>query len=69
MSRNIRDAVDLAEAQQELTAAAVQTLEGWGYSREFPVERWVRDAELEETVEGTSDIQRLVISRRLTRSA
>ncbi len=49
--------------------AAVMTHGGWGYSREYPVERWVRDAKLEEIEEGTSDIQRLVISRRLTGSA
>jgi alkylation response protein AidB-like acyl-CoA dehydrogenase len=45
--------------------AAVQTLGGWGYSREYPVEKWMRDAKLEEIEEGTSDIQRLVISRAL----
>lgn len=49
------------------TWAALQTLGGWGYSREHPVEKWVRDARLEEIEEGTSDIQRLVISRRLLR--
>lgn len=49
-----------------VAAAAVQTHGGWGYSREFPVERWMRDAKLEEIEEGTSDIQRLIISRRLT---
>jgi alkylation response protein AidB-like acyl-CoA dehydrogenase len=47
------------------THAAVQTLGGYGYSREYPVERWMRDAKLEEIEEGTSDIQRLVISRGL----
>ena len=47
--------------------AAVQTLGGWGYSREYPVEKWMRDAKLEEIEEGTSDIQRLVISRDLLR--
>lgn len=45
--------------------AALQIHGGWGYSREFPLERWVRDAKLEEIEEGTSDIQRLIISRRL----
>jgi alkylation response protein AidB-like acyl-CoA dehydrogenase len=45
--------------------AAVQTLGGWGYSREYPVEKWMRDAKLEEIEEGTSDIQRVIISRRL----
>ena len=49
------------------TWAAVQTLGGWGYSREYPVEKWMRDAKLEEIEEGTSDIQRLIISRRLLR--
>ncbi|SMD24278.1 acyl-CoA dehydrogenase family protein [Kibdelosporangium aridum] len=50
------------------TWAAVQTLGGWGYSQEFLAEKWLRDAKLEEIEEGTSDIQRLVISRRLARS-
>lgn len=45
--------------------AAMQTLGGWGYSREFLVEKWLRDAKLEEIEEGTSDIQRLIISRSL----
>lgn len=45
--------------------AAVQTLGGWGYSREFLAEKWMRDAKLEEIEEGTSDIQRLVIARGL----
>ena len=49
------------------TWAAVQTLGGWGYSREYPVQKWMRDAKLEEIEEGTSDIQRLVISRALLR--
>ncbi|MBO3748035.1 acyl-CoA dehydrogenase family protein [Streptosporangiaceae bacterium NEAU-GS5] len=48
--------------------AAVQTHGGWGYSREFLVEKWMRDAKLEEIEEGTSDIQRLIISRSLIRS-
>jgi len=49
------------------TWAAVQTLGGWGYSQEFLVEKWMRDAKLEEIEEGTSDIQRLVISRALAK--
>jgi alkylation response protein AidB-like acyl-CoA dehydrogenase len=43
--------------------AAVQTFGGYGYSREFPVERLLRDAKLEEIWEGTSDIQRLIVAR------
>jgi acyl-CoA dehydrogenase len=50
------------------TWATVQTLGGWGYSQEFLAEKWMRDAKLEEIEEGTSDIQRLVISRRLART-
>jgi acyl-CoA dehydrogenase len=48
--------------------AALQTLGGWGYSREYPVEKWMRDAKLEEIEEGTSDIQRMVIARGLLRA-
>jgi alkylation response protein AidB-like acyl-CoA dehydrogenase len=54
-----------SEAAMWCTWAAVQTLGGWGYSREYPVEKWMRDAKLEEIEEGTSDIQRVVISRKL----
>jgi alkylation response protein AidB-like acyl-CoA dehydrogenase len=49
--------------------AALQTHGGWGYSREYFPEKWLRDAKLEELEEGTSDIQRLIISRSLTQSA
>ncbi|MEV3853669.1 acyl-CoA dehydrogenase family protein [Streptomyces sp. NPDC050095] len=54
-----------SETAAYCTWAAVQTLGGWGYSREFPVEQWMRDARLEEIEEGTSDIMRLIISRSL----
>ena len=57
-----------SETAMWCTWAAVQTLGGWGYSREYPVEKWMRDAKLEEIEEGTSDIQRLIISRRLLQS-
>jgi acyl-CoA dehydrogenase len=56
-----------SETAMWCTWAAVQTLGGWGYSREYPVEKWMRDAKLEEIEEGTSDIQRLIISRNLLR--
>ena len=46
-----------------VTNAALSIHGGWGYSREFLLEKWVRDAKLEELEEGTSDIQRLIISR------
>jgi acyl-CoA dehydrogenase len=54
-----------SETSMFVTHAAVQTLGGWGYSREYPVEQWMRDAKLEEIEEGTSDIMKLVISRTL----
>jgi alkylation response protein AidB-like acyl-CoA dehydrogenase len=56
-----------SETATWVTWAALQTLGGWGYSREYPVEKWVRDARLEELEEGTSDIQRLIVSRGLLR--
>ena len=56
-----------SETATYVTWAALQTLGGWGYSREYPVEKWYRDARLEELEEGTSDIQRLIISRTLLR--
>src|SRR5579862_6382023 len=56
-----------SETAMWCTWAAVQTLGGWGYSREYPVQKWMRDAKLEEIEEGTSDIQRLVIARGLMR--
>jgi acyl-CoA dehydrogenase len=56
-----------SETAMFCTWGAVQTLGGWGYSREYPVEKWMRDAKLEEIEEGTSDIQRLIISRGVLR--
>jgi alkylation response protein AidB-like acyl-CoA dehydrogenase len=55
-----------SETAMFVTHGAVQTLGGWGYSREYPVEQWMRDAKLEEIEEGTSDIMKLVISRNLS---
>ena len=45
------------------TGEAIQVLGGYGYTKEFPVERYYRDAKVTEIYEGTSEIQRLVISR------
>jgi len=47
------------------TGEAIQVLGGYGYTREFPAERYYRDAKVTEIYEGTSEIQRLVIARSL----
>ncbi len=48
------------------TEQAIQILGGYGYMREFPVERWHRDAKIYTIFEGTSEIQRLVVSRAIS---
>ena len=57
-----------SENASYVTNAAIATYGGWGYSREFPLAQWMNDAKLEELEEGTSDIQRLIISRSLAKS-
>jgi acyl-CoA dehydrogenase len=44
---------------------AVQIFGGYGYTREFPVERYMRDAKITQIYEGTNQIQRVVIAREL----
>lgn len=56
-----------AETAMFCTWGAVQTLGGWGYSRDYPVERWMRDAKLDEIGEGTSEILRMIMARSLGR--
>jgi len=52
-----------SESARRQTAEAIQILGGYGYTKEFPVERYYRDAKITEIYEGTSEIQRLVIAR------
>jgi alkylation response protein AidB-like acyl-CoA dehydrogenase len=52
-----------SEMARRQTGEAIQVLGGYGYTREFPVERHYRDAKITEIYEGTSEIQRLVIAR------
>ena len=54
-----------SEMARRQTAEAIQILGGYGYTREFPVERYYRDAKITEIYEGTSEIQRLVIARQI----
>ncbi len=49
-----------------VTERAIQILGGYGYTREYPVERWHRDAKIHDIFEGTEQIQQLVISRALS---
>jgi alkylation response protein AidB-like acyl-CoA dehydrogenase len=51
----------------EVTTEAIQVFGGYGYTEDYPVERYFRDAKITEIYEGTSEIQRLVISKQLTK--
>jgi alkylation response protein AidB-like acyl-CoA dehydrogenase len=48
-----------------VTNKAVQIFGGYGYSKEYPVERYLRDAKITEIYEGTSEMQRMTIARQL----
>lgn len=54
-----------AETAMEVTTKAVQFHGGYGYTREYPVERMMRDAKITEIYEGTSEVQRMIISANL----
>jgi alkylation response protein AidB-like acyl-CoA dehydrogenase len=57
-----------SDAAMRITTDAVQVLGGYGYMREYPVERMMRDAKITQIYEGTNQIQRVVIARELLRS-
>ncbi|MHB1712996.1 MAG: acyl-CoA dehydrogenase family protein [Acidimicrobiales bacterium] len=54
-----------SDAAMKVTTDAVQVLGGYGYTRDFPLERYMREAKIMQIFEGTNQIQRLVISRQL----
>src|SRR3954453_12987020 len=54
-----------SDVAMEVTTNGVQLLGGYGYTKEFPVERFMRDAKITQIYEGTNQIQRVVISKRL----
>ncbi len=58
-----------SEAAEKICSDAIQTLGGYGYLRDFPLERIARDVRVAQIYEGTSDIQRLVIARDLKAGA
>ena len=55
-----------SEMSVRVTEDAIQILGGYGYTREYPVERWHRDAKIHTIFEGTSEIQQLVIARAIS---
>ena len=55
-----------SEMAVKVTEEAIQILGGYGYTREYPVERWHRDAKIHTSFEGTSEIQQLVIARAIS---
>ncbi len=67
--RNTREAAIAkafaADVAMRVATDAVQVLGGYGYSKEYPVEKLMRDAKIFQIYEGTSQIQRLIISRHL----
>ena len=53
----------------KVTTDAVQVLGGYGYTRDYPVERMMRDAKITQIYEGTNQIQRLIIARQVEKEA
>jgi alkylation response protein AidB-like acyl-CoA dehydrogenase len=56
-----------SDAAMEITTDAVQLLGGYGYTRDYPVERMMRDAKITQIYEGTNQVQRVVMARQLLR--
>jgi alkylation response protein AidB-like acyl-CoA dehydrogenase len=54
-----------ADVAMQVTTDAVQILGGYGYMREYPVEKWMRDAKIMQIYEGTAQIQRMIIAKHL----
>ena len=57
-----------ADVAMKVTTDAVQILGGYGYMRDYPVEKWMRDAKIMQIYEGTAQIQRMIIARHLARA-
>jgi alkylation response protein AidB-like acyl-CoA dehydrogenase len=56
-----------SDTAMAVTTDAVQVLGGYGYMKEYPVERMMRDAKITQIYEGTNQVQRLVIAREMVR--
>jgi alkylation response protein AidB-like acyl-CoA dehydrogenase len=57
-----------SDVAMEVTTDAVQLLGGYGYTKDYPVERMMRDAKITQIYEGTNQIQRIVVPQRTGRS-
>jgi alkylation response protein AidB-like acyl-CoA dehydrogenase len=57
------------DVAMEVTTDAVQILGGYGYVKEYPVERFMRDAKITQIYEGTQEVQRLVIAREMLKES
>jgi alkylation response protein AidB-like acyl-CoA dehydrogenase len=57
------------DVAMQVTTEAVQILGGYGYIREYPVERFMRDAKITQIYEGTQEVQRLVIAREMLKES
>ena len=55
------------DTAMKVTTDAVQLFGGYGYCRDYPIEKYMRDAKITQIYEGTNQVQRLVIGRALTR--
>jgi hypothetical protein len=53
----------------EVTTSAVQIFGGYGYMKDYPIEKYMRDAKITQIYEGTNQVQRLVIARNLIKEA
>jgi alkylation response protein AidB-like acyl-CoA dehydrogenase len=58
-----------SDTSMQVTIDAVQILGGYGYTKDFPVERFLRDAKVTQIYEGTNQVQRVVIARELLKKA
>jgi hypothetical protein len=67
--RRVWDFLEMVKwfSPMKITTDMVQVLGGYGYTRDYPLERMFRDAKLTQIFEGTNQIQRLVIGRELTK--
>ena len=57
------------DVAMEVTTDAVQVFGGYGYMRDYPVEKYMRDAKITQIYEGTNQVQRMVIARNLIKEA